>query len=372
MKLLSLIFLIFICLINSSCHKSGNPLTPGEPKIITQPANQTIAIGIAATFSVTAKGSEPLSYQWEVNGKTIQGAVSASYTTPPTTKGGTSTYTVIVSNSLGADTSSLATLRVLTKGAVKVYSGKYWDWYADASTWAANVKAVSADFKIMDNAVEQIDKDWGVKPPTSKLYVYVAAPLGPGTAYSTGDISDIDAARGTSPSPGIGIPPNLFSGMSYGAVGGTAIVFGVHEIVNQRTANVSVAGWPRDWWADDKSPFPGMTEVHVLSEIGFGVIAANDNKNLSADPLYGMMKTIQANYGWGIFTKMFSALRAKHVSDWSQIDGGAANPSPQLTAYVTAYMVKASGKSLSTFTSFVKGILPNYNEAATKAVLNTL
>ncbi len=356
----------------SSCHKNENLMTPTAPTVTTQPTGQTVAVGIAATFTVVASGTEPLSYQWIKDGTAIDGATSAQYTTPSTTKGGTSFYSVTVSNSLGSVTSDSAALKVVTSGAVKVYSGKYWDWYADASTWAANAAAVTPNFGLTDSTVNQLDKDWSVQPPTQKLYVYVAAPLGPGTTYSTGDIGEIDAARGASPSPGIGVPPDLFTAFSYGAVGGTGIVFAVHEIVNQRTANVSVAGWPTNWWADDKSPFPGMTEVHVLTEMNYKVIAVYDDKNLSQDPLYVMMKKIQAHYGWGIFTKMFSALRAKGVSDWSQIDGGAANPSAQLTAYVTAYMVKASGQPISTFSSYVDGVLPGYNQAATQAILNSL
>ncbi len=377
MKRISNSFWILICVLMSvsSCHKNNNPMAPTIPSITTQPVSQTIAIGTSATFKVVASGSSPLSYQWSLDGTPIDGATSASYTTPLTPRAGTFTYTAIVSNSLGADSSNSATLKVVASGAVKVYSGKYWDWYADASGWAANMSAVTPDFIIMDSAVDQIDKDWGTSPPTQKLYVYVPA-TGSGGAYSTGDIGEIDVARGASPSPGIGLDPGLFSGKSYGAVGGTAIVFGVHETVNQLTADVSIAGWPVDWWADDKSPFPGMTEVHILNEMGYKLIAQYDDQNLSGDSLYIMMKSIQTHYGWGIFTGMFTALRSirnsRHISDWSGVDGGAANPSPQLTAYVTAYMVKASGQPLSTFTSLVQGILPGYNQAMTQAALNSL
>ena len=55
------------------------------PTITTQPANQTVNAGQTATFSVTATGTAPLSYQWQKNGANITGATSASYTTPMTT-----------------------------------------------------------------------------------------------------------------------------------------------------------------------------------------------------------------------------------------------------------------------------------------------
>jgi len=62
---------------------------------------------------VTASGTAPLSYQWQKNGVNIAGATSASYTTPVTTTADSgSTFTVVVSNSVGSVTSSTATLTV--------------------------------------------------------------------------------------------------------------------------------------------------------------------------------------------------------------------------------------------------------------------
>src|SRR6266853_1326030 len=44
---------------------------PATPSITTQPASQTITAGQAATFTVTATGAAPLSYQWKKNGTAI-------------------------------------------------------------------------------------------------------------------------------------------------------------------------------------------------------------------------------------------------------------------------------------------------------------
>ena len=87
--------------------------TPVAPSITTQPASQTIATGQTATFSVTASGTAPLSYQWSKNGASIGGAVAASYTTAATTAADNGAlYSVVVSNSLGSIFSSNATLTV--------------------------------------------------------------------------------------------------------------------------------------------------------------------------------------------------------------------------------------------------------------------
>lgn len=86
---------------------------PLGPAIITQPAGLTVAVGQTATFSVTATGTGPLSYQWYENGMAISGATSSSYTTPPAVLGDSgSVFTVTVSNSVGTVTSIGATLTV--------------------------------------------------------------------------------------------------------------------------------------------------------------------------------------------------------------------------------------------------------------------
>ncbi len=84
------------------------------PSITQQPANQTVQIGQAATFTVVAAGSPPLSYQWQEGATNISGATSASYTTAATTLADTgSTYRVIVSNGINPPaTSNYATLTV--------------------------------------------------------------------------------------------------------------------------------------------------------------------------------------------------------------------------------------------------------------------
>jgi Abnormal spindle-like microcephaly-assoc'd, ASPM-SPD-2-Hydin/Immunoglobulin domain/Immunoglobulin I-set domain len=97
-----------------------NP-APVAPSITTQPPSQTIVAGQTATFSVTASGTAPLSYQWRKNGAAIGGATSSSYTTPvESTSDNGAQFTVVVSNSVGSVTSNTATLTVnaATPGAL--------------------------------------------------------------------------------------------------------------------------------------------------------------------------------------------------------------------------------------------------------------
>jgi Immunoglobulin I-set domain len=83
------------------------------PTITAQPANQTVVVGQTATFSVTATGTAPLSYQWQKNSANINGATASSYTTPATVSGDNgANFDVVVSNTAGNQTSTMATLTV--------------------------------------------------------------------------------------------------------------------------------------------------------------------------------------------------------------------------------------------------------------------
>jgi hypothetical protein len=97
---------------SNSAVLTVNP-APVAPSITTQPSSKTITAGQTATFSVSASGTAPLSYQWQKNGTAISGAASSSYTTPAeTTSDNGAQFTVVVSNSVGSLTSNAATLTV--------------------------------------------------------------------------------------------------------------------------------------------------------------------------------------------------------------------------------------------------------------------
>ena len=92
--------------------------TPKAPAITIQPDSQSVVIGETATFKVVATGSA-LTYQWKKNGTVISGATSSTYTTPATSMADSgAVFTVVVSNALGSDTSSEATLTVTAAGVI--------------------------------------------------------------------------------------------------------------------------------------------------------------------------------------------------------------------------------------------------------------
>jgi hypothetical protein len=115
LNLASLLPLFLIACGGGGSGGSGAAPVAAAPSITAQPANQAVIIGRPATFTVTAAGTAPLTFQWQKGGAPISGATASSYTTPATaqTDDG-STFLVVVSNAVGSMTSAGAKLKVVT------------------------------------------------------------------------------------------------------------------------------------------------------------------------------------------------------------------------------------------------------------------
>jgi len=95
--------------------------TSQPPSIASQPSSVTVPVGGNATFTVSASGSAPLSYQWQRNGSNISGATSASYslTGVQMTDSGAQ-FRAVVTNTFGTATSNAAVLTVTNNTAPTV------------------------------------------------------------------------------------------------------------------------------------------------------------------------------------------------------------------------------------------------------------
>ncbi|WP_276504990.1 Ig-like domain repeat protein, partial [Terrimonas pollutisoli] len=92
------------------------------PSIINQPLPQTVGAGCNTSFSVTANGTEPITYQWRKDGADIAGANSSTLTINNVAAADGGNYDVVVSNSCGTATSNAATLTVNSPLAVTLTS----------------------------------------------------------------------------------------------------------------------------------------------------------------------------------------------------------------------------------------------------------
>ncbi len=82
------------------------------PAITKQPASQILPLEGSASFSVTATGDTPLSYQWRFDGTNMAGATLSSLVVTNLIRASGGSYTVVVTNKWGSLTSSVALLTV--------------------------------------------------------------------------------------------------------------------------------------------------------------------------------------------------------------------------------------------------------------------
>ncbi len=102
-----------------TAYNTGSPVAP---TITSHPQNATVIEGNSVNFSVTATGSDTLTYQWRKDGSNISGATSVLFSIDSCEQSDEADYSVVVSNSAGSDTSNNATLVVDTvSGLTKIH-----------------------------------------------------------------------------------------------------------------------------------------------------------------------------------------------------------------------------------------------------------
>lgn len=85
----------------------GNP-----PAFVMQPVGQSAYVGQTVVLAALAQSSQPLAYQWYQGGSPLSGQTNTSLTLSNVLSATAGQYSVIASNSLGAVTSTAATLTV--------------------------------------------------------------------------------------------------------------------------------------------------------------------------------------------------------------------------------------------------------------------
>ena len=84
------------------------------PIVTGQPSAQNVCAGQPASFTITATGQAPLSYQWRKNTVNIGGATNATYSILSVSPGDVGNYDCVVTNTCGNATSNSAALSIGT------------------------------------------------------------------------------------------------------------------------------------------------------------------------------------------------------------------------------------------------------------------
>ena len=83
------------------------------PTIISGPSNLTLTVGASGNFSVTATGTQPMTYQWQFNGVSKVGFNNTNYPINNAQLTDAGSYNVVISNRFAVLTSAPAILTVL-------------------------------------------------------------------------------------------------------------------------------------------------------------------------------------------------------------------------------------------------------------------
>ncbi|MBC7328303.1 hypothetical protein H5T87_09375 [bacterium] len=241
---------------------------------------------------------------------------------------------------------------------VMVHEGKHWIWFAREDQFAQFKQDIEPFYEYADKAFEYLCEAWGLKPPKDKYALFVWTRTGGG--FATGDIGEVHSVTGKI-SPGIGVSYDAFFNVANGIKGYWGYVLITHEMVNLFTGQIVSGGWPVDWWADHRSPFPLMTAVQIEFAL-IPEVAIHHAQQMKEDPLCLMFWKLKDQFGWYLFRKAFQTAKEDGIN-WDRI---GQNPSKLRTNYVCAYLQLSAPTNLS---PYFKDIVPNYDEKMTADIM---
>jgi hypothetical protein len=100
--------------VTGNMYEQNFVLSPPSPPTITAPPQSlTVVQGSNASFTVSASAQPTPAYQWRFNSANLAGATASAYTRSNAQPAHVGGYAVVVSNSAGSVTSSMATLTVI-------------------------------------------------------------------------------------------------------------------------------------------------------------------------------------------------------------------------------------------------------------------
>ena len=201
------------CVVSNTCGSvtsASAMLTVDESVTFSQqPVSATICPGDSVSFSVTASGTAPLSWQWRHNGQDLAGEIAPTLTLNPVTPGMAGTYDCVVTNDCGAVISAAATLMVdgplqaaivpavqgqglnpptLTAAIACAVSGLSWQWRdPDDTVLATDVNPYIAPALFMETTTIQLLVTDALSREAVLVSALILVPENPAFADYNGD-----------------------------------------------------------------------------------------------------------------------------------------------------------------------------------------
>jgi hypothetical protein len=221
-------------------------------------------------------------------------------------------------------------------------------WCVNPGIWASNQADVEKFFPYGDRVVDELIELFAVSPDDLPYTIEATEPNG-------------GAMTPSHYGPGVAVTGDAF----YNEVGGVKGFYGyllvLHELVNQWTGLVT-GGWPTDWWADHRSPFPNSMDEQIMRALGETRAADiqhgrfSDEQSGDYDPEVVMFNQHFDAYGFAGLARAFALIRADGLS-WGDLRDPpdfqdqttfvSGNPSALLSSYVTAYLSLGAGVNVT-------------------------
>ncbi len=240
----------------------------------------------------------------------------------------------------------------------QIHQGKHWNWFARQDQFQAHKADIAALYDYADKAFDKLCDSWGLMPPQER-YALLVMPR-PGGGFAAGDVGEARAITGKR-SPGIGCSYDAFFNTAHGIKAYWAHILITHEMVNLFTGQVVSGGWPVDWWANHRSPFPLMTAVQIEYAL-VPEMAIFHERDGRKDPLVGMFMHLKDQFGWAMFRKAFRTA----IDDRIRWDAFAGNPSALRTAYVAAYLQIGAPEDIG---KVLEPLVPGYDAQAVQDIV---
>lgn len=251
-----------------------------------------------------------------------------------------------------------------------IYKGKHFKWYMRPEFYGNNRHDVDPLFEYPDRVYEQLEHDLGFKfrkapylgiNPRKMFFDHNTKKWEEVHFASTGlwdDDVDMPYFAGAPMfMEGMTLPEDAFYNVAGEVKGYWAYVLLLHELTNTFTGYVTQE-WPRDWWANHRSPFPNMVDYKILEELGYTRLSDIQKGRFlpgsreDAAEQVRMFDKFQTDFGWEMFRRMFRLIK----KDRMYLDGlrdppdyneskpfVSGNPSSLRSHYTAAYMAMGAG-----------------------------
>ncbi len=228
------------------------------PSISTQPQSQSVNAGSTATFSVTASGTAPLSYQWQKDFSDVAFATNASILLTNLQPSDAAAYRVIVSSPFGTVISSNANLTVNV-----------------STILASNVNASAAGTVVIPIQLIALGNENALGFSLSfdpAIFTFASAAFGSGTSQAT-LISNTNQLAGGRLGLAIGLSAN--NTFAAGTQTVALVTFKVAPVTNVQTSSIVF------------SDVPTVRQVSDVTAHGLWAAYTNGSVNISPSDFEG-------------------------------------------------------------------------------------